>query len=112
MSEHIERPNDDHAWAAEHVASYLASGLALADRVRMRGHLKVCAECKQAVEELDELDAQMRDLFADASPSPTLETRTVEALRTIRTLPGAKARRAAWSWPMKAMLVAASVMLL
>ena len=38
MSEHIDQTSGDHAWAADHVASYLAAGLSAADRERMREH--------------------------------------------------------------------------
>ena len=103
-------PIGEHAWAAEHVASYVAAGLATTDRLRMFRHLQSCEECRRAVAELQTLDEEMRQLFADVHPSPDLETRTVQAVRR-EPKTRARARRAAWSGPMKAMLVAAAVML-
>ena len=113
MSDSIEQiiHGDDHAWAAEHVASYVAAGLDMSDRLRMFRHLQACPECRAVVDELTAMDMEMRRLFAEVQPSPELETRTVQAVRreprNVR-----RVRRAAWSWPMKAMMVAAGVMLL
>ena len=105
--EHI----DEHAWAADHVASYVAAGLATTDRVRMSRHLRTCEECRRTVAELQTLDEEMRQLFADVHPSPDLETRTVQAVRRAPRPVRARLRRAAWSGLMKAMMGAAAVML-
>jgi hypothetical protein len=114
MSDSIEQliQGDDHAWAADHVASYVAAGLDMSDRLRMFRHLQVCGECRAAVDELTALDMEMRRLFAEVQPSPALETRTVQAVRGEPRPVRARVRRAAWTPQMKAMMVAAGVMLL
>ncbi len=115
MSEPLHESADqagEHAWSAEHIASYVAAGLATTDRLRLRQHLDQCDECRQTVAELEALDVQMRQLFAVVQPSPDLETRTVQAVRREPRPVRARVRRAAWSWPMKAMMAAAAVMLL
>ena len=101
----------EHIWASERLATYVASGMSTAQRLRMQKHLINCDECRQTVAGLEALDAKMRRLFAGLQAPATLEDRTVQALRTTPAT-SARKRRAAWTLPMKAMMVAAGLMLL
>jgi hypothetical protein len=106
-----ENPAGDHVWAFDRLATYVASGMSTAERLRIQRHLASCDECRRTVDGLETLDAKMRRLFAGLQAPATLEDRTVQALRTTPSTP-AKRNRAAWNRPMKAMMVAAGLMLL
>jgi Domain of unknown function (DUF4349)/Putative zinc-finger len=111
IPETAEDQVDDHVWAFDRLAGFLAGGLTTAERLRTQRHLAGCDECRRVVAGLEAMDARIRRLFAGFQPPATLEDRTVNALRTTSAKP-ANRRRAAWTWPMKGMLVAAGVMLL
>src|SRR4051812_11646910 len=99
----------DHAWARRRLAGYLAGNLTPRARLRFEEHVGDCTQCATVLAEVKGLDHSLRGLFAGARPSANLEERTLRALR--KAYPTVNGRRA-WSWPMKAMLVAASLLLL
>ena len=111
IPETAEDQVDDHVWAFDRLAGFLAGGLTTAERLRMQRHLATCDECRKTVAGLEAMDARIRRLFAKMQPPTTLEDRTVQALRATSAKPEER-RRAAWTWPMKGMLAVAGVMLL
>jgi hypothetical protein len=93
MNREHETNMTDHIWTQEQIATFLADGLEAAEKDRFLTHVRDCGECATALEAARAFDAGLANLFAAVRPGPTLEDRTVRALRTPKTLP---TRRRAW----------------
>ncbi len=72
----------DHAWILENLAAYLTGGLEPAERERFEQHTADCSSCAAALNDVRTLDAGLTGLFAEARPSPALEDRMIQTLRT------------------------------
>ena len=72
----------DHTWIQENLAAYLAGGLEPAERERLEQHTAECASCAAALANARALDATLFDLFVEVRPSPSLEDRVIQTLRT------------------------------
>lgn len=93
MNREPETIMTDHIWTQEQIATFLADGLEAAEKDRFLTHVRDCPECATALDAARAFDAGLANLFAGVRPGPTLEDRTVRALRTPKALPS---RRGAW----------------
>jgi hypothetical protein len=78
----------DHAWVQENIDTYLAGELTTSERNRVERHAAACEACQQALAEANRIELAMSGLFADARPSPSLDDRVIQAVRTqpVRTV--------------------------
>ena len=72
----------EHEWVQQNLASYSAEGLEPEERDRIDAHLAQCAECRMAREEQRGFDQKLGSLFAPARPTPAIEDRMIQSLRT------------------------------
>lgn len=97
---------NDHVWAQEQIASYLAGGLDAAEKDRLDRHAKECPECAAALEAAVHFDRGLGTLFAPLRPKPGLEDRAIQSTRT-----APKPVVLFLGWPRRAASIAASLIM-
>jgi len=69
----------DHDWYSDHVLEYVAGQLEPSDADMMRQHLVQCAECRAAVEQLEEDLRWLPMAVSPAAPRPGFTARVLQA---------------------------------
>src|SRR5262245_773662 len=96
----------DHAWVLEHLETYAADGLELAERERLEQHVAACEACAAALAQIRALDKSLDALFVRERPEPALEERMIRALRA-----GAARRKSRLPMAIRIAIASAAVLL-